>query len=475
MPRNRNRNKKVKKQVRREVQREFNLPVKAPRPKRPKSNLPMRQPRGGLRDDLLGVFKRHGPEYANMALNTARSFITGFGDYKINKNSLMDGNIPQIRNSNLGKAGISITHCEYLGDLSSTSAFTVSSYPLNPGISATFPWLSSLAVSFEEYVIDGMIFELKSTSSNAVLSTNASSALGTMVVATRYDALDPVFSNKMEMLNYEFGNSCDPSKNLIHPIECSYAQTTIPHRYIRVGGIPANADLRLYDYGTTDVATVGMQSIGGAVAEIWISYQIRLFKPKLIASSDAVTSFAAHYQLLAPTAAAPFGTPPGTKIFDSIGVAIASGTTILIIPTSPGRKFFMMWTVTGGSVATVGPTVSFNNATGVNTFVNQTVSSKGAGGTGTVMIIVSTFVATSTATITVTYGVGGTLPTAITSSDLMVFIIPDDFILKNSLPEFDLLMDATEPRDDDVEEESDVLDEDFYHKLRLLMKKQPTL
>ena len=144
--------------------------------------------------------------------------ITGFGDYRVEHNTLMLGGMspPEIVNS-ANRGSVIIRHREYLGDVNATTAFTLQQYPINPGQQLTFPWLSQVAESFEEYRLRGAIFEFKSLSSDAVLSSATSSALGSVIMATQYDVLDEPFLNKMEMENYEFANSEQTLLHLLSP------------------------------------------------------------------------------------------------------------------------------------------------------------------------------------------------------------------------------------------------------------------
>lgn len=206
--------------------------------------------------------------------------LTGWGDYTLDGNSLMDGGMspPQILNS-IDKGGYIVRHREYLGDVNSTINFNVESYPLNPGVS-TFPWLSSIAGSFEEYKFRGIVFEFKSTSSDAVLSSATSSALGSVIMATEYNVLNPNFTGKMAMENHEFANSCKPSCNFYHPIECKANLTPLSQLFVRTTPVGDNADARLYDLGNFQIATTGMQVAGGAIGELWVTYEIELYKPR---------------------------------------------------------------------------------------------------------------------------------------------------------------------------------------------------
>ena len=159
--------------------------------------------------------------------------ITGFGDYRVEHNTPCSGDEPPEIVNSANRGSVIIRHREYLGDVNATTAFTLQQYPINPGNNFTFPWLSQVAESFEEYRLRGAIFEFKSLSSDAVLSSATSSALGSVIMATQYDVLDEPFLNKMEMENYEFANSSKPSCTFYHPIECKKSLTPRRGRTLR--------------------------------------------------------------------------------------------------------------------------------------------------------------------------------------------------------------------------------------------------
>lgn len=223
--------------------------------------------------------------------------ITGFGDYQapafeIAENKLLETNGPPTVVNN-GKEFI-IRHREYLGDLyatvpavGSSSAFEIQTYRINPGDSRAFPWLFSVARNFEQYEIQGMLWEYKSNYSDAVVTT--SGALGTVIIATEYNSASPPFTNKIQMENYEFAQSAKPSLSMVHPVECARHQSVLSELYIRqtdnVSTLSAQ-DIKTYDFGNFQVATVGIPGNGSAggfvnLGEIWCTYQIRLLKPKI--------------------------------------------------------------------------------------------------------------------------------------------------------------------------------------------------
>jgi len=122
--------------------------------------------------------------------------ITGFGDYNISVNSLMGPAFTPPEIINRSRESVCIRHREYITDITASSAFTLQSYDINPGLVSSFPWLSAVAGNFEEYMISGMIYEFKTLSAD--YTTASSAALGFVVMATQYNALSANFPDKKD-------------------------------------------------------------------------------------------------------------------------------------------------------------------------------------------------------------------------------------------------------------------------------------
>lgn len=221
--------------------------------------------------------------------------IMGYGAYRRVKRSnstpIMEPQVPKIRNTKGG--GMIVNHCEFIADIPSSSVFRSLTLALNPGLNQTFPWLSRVAQNFEEWLPRGMIFEYRTTSSDTLLA--ASPALGSVIIATQYNAINPDFTGKAQMENYEGAVSCKPSVSMIHQIETARSRTVMDEMYIRTQPLTStNADLRMYDLGKTQIAIVGSQTNGPPLGELWISYEIELRKPKI--PEDPIIE-AAHWWL----------------------------------------------------------------------------------------------------------------------------------------------------------------------------------
>lgn len=292
--------------------------------------------------------------------------ITGFGDYQVAENSLIQGGLspPEIVNA-VNHAGFIVRHREYLGDITASTDFTVHTYPINPGMDETFPWLSQIANSFEQYTMRGLVFEFKSLSSDSILSSATSTALGSVVMATSYDSLDAAFVSKNQMENYDFANSEKPSSSFYHPVECKKSMgTTLDCLYIRDSTPPANSDKRMYDLGLFQLATSGMQSATGVIGELWCTYEIELYKAKV----GKVQSYADHFELFTGiSGSTPLGTARSKSSTSNLGCVI-NGLELQFPDKVVGKKVMINWHVAGAAGATVSPTFTLTNCSGLTIF-----------------------------------------------------------------------------------------------------------
>lgn len=211
--------------------------------------------------------------------------ITGYGDYKVNRNSLLHGNIPQVSNPPLGPNSTCIQYKEYLGDvISSVTAgkFAISKYVLNPSNAQLWEFLAQIACNYEEWRPEGICFIFRSTSADALNSVNT--ALGTVIMATNYNPYNPDFTTKGEMEAYEFCTAGVPSQDLIHMVECDPHQGAISLFFTNTPQNQGNGDIRFNQLGTFYIATVGCQGTSVNLGELWVTYQISLLKPKLFQS-----------------------------------------------------------------------------------------------------------------------------------------------------------------------------------------------
>lgn len=350
--------------------------------------------------------------------------ITGVGDYKVSSNSLMAGpgvavdSLPKFSNSG---RGVRLTHREYIQDITTGSvagAFNLTKVVIQPAL--TLPWASSVAQQFQEYKIHGMIFEFKSTSSDALNSTNT--ALGTVVMATQYNVLTPDYTNKQQMDQSEFSCSAKPSQSIIHPIECARGESMLNVLSTRNGPAPtSSSDLRLYDFGNFYIATAGGQAASVTVGELWCSYDIELLKPALGAAADEADVYVLGAGIAVTTNY--FGTTlPAKSASSDLGTTLTN--TTITFPSSFTGQVQLTYIV-GGTAATVqGPTVTPSaGATALNMFANYANSNIGPGGTYSAGNMISSYTFSCVGGGLLTFS-GGQFPTATTQGTLIINVLP---------------------------------------------------
>jgi len=312
-----------------------------PKPRKPKKDASSSSGIFTKLGGALGTAFGGGPGGAlGSAAGSWLSKITGFGSYKLTKNSILGAGKVGVP-SFAGKDGncVTIAHREFITTVYGSVAFNSSTYYLNPGLFATFPWLSKIAMNFEQYELLGCVFEFKSTSGSAIASDNT--ALGSVVLATEYNVAEPDFSDKVEMESHEFVVSGKPSSDIIHGIECNPAYSTLNLQYVRTAELVGTQDQRFYDLGKFQIATQGMQLDDVPIGELWVSYHIRLCKPR-VHHMDELT-----YAVISES---PNFSANTTQFFGTTG-GIASSTSTLDVEPSTNTitldtqgNYLLCWT-----------------------------------------------------------------------------------------------------------------------------------
>lgn len=195
--------------------------------------------------------------------------------------------VPRFSQSDVTE--ITLSNREYVKDIyapSSLNSFQVQTWSLNPGLPDSFPWLAQLAINFEEYEIVQLIYTFKSTVADFA---SASGQVGQVVMATQYNPNSDAFADKEEMMLHDGGMSCKTTESLVHGIECDPSKNAgASQKYVRVGNLPTTEDLKNYDLGKTSIAVINCPATyqGQQLGELWVSYTIKLRKPKF-ASGNA--------------------------------------------------------------------------------------------------------------------------------------------------------------------------------------------
>jgi len=238
--------------------------------------------------------------------------------------------------------GVVITKREYVSEIygpaltspSTAEPFSLQSFAINPGLERTFPWLSQIAANYDEYTMNQLIFTFKSTTTESGNQTNGQ--VGTVIMATNYNAAAAPFAEKFTMMQYDKANSSRLTESLQHGVECNPALLSGSHgEYVRVNPVVSNQDLKTYDHGLFQIAVANCtanlsnQSLG----ELWVSYSVTLRKPKfftgkgLAISKDIFLSFPSGSE----TNANPLGSNTLKGQQNNIGILAAPTATINVL------------------------------------------------------------------------------------------------------------------------------------------------
>lgn len=256
---------------------------------------------GGIAGGALGLMHggvHGGIDGAQSGWDSGANFSkwAGWGDYgPMVTNQIMDGGSgdQQLVAVNPGdmSGDLIFSHTEFVQNVTvnasgaGTSKFSLQSFPINPGLSNTFPFLAQIAANFTLYELQGLIFQYKPTSGEFG-STNSNS-LGKVIMATNYDPDADNFANSQQMENYDYASASKPSIGALHGIETAPKQRLTNQLYIRTG--VSTKDKILTDIGNFQVATEGIYCGASGqfvIGELWVTYRIKLSRANLNLSSS---------------------------------------------------------------------------------------------------------------------------------------------------------------------------------------------
>lgn len=341
--------------------------------------------------------------------------ITGWGDYSVSSNSLIFPTkaIPTF----VGDNSIRIRHKEFIGNVSSSDTFENQTFDINPGNQTSFPWLQTIAQNYEQYNINGMIGYYRSTSADALNSTNT--ALGKVIIAADYNSADNEFLNSEQMYSSMHANSGPPSKDLLFAVECAPSNKLTKSLFVRTGEVPSNQDQRLYDHCKLQLATEGSQA-SSVIGELWVVYDITLFNPVQNALAGFnVKSAKMQFTLPVNTTAHHFGTDSEWDYNGIDGLYLSADSTITFPKMLGSGTFLICYRVRGDSTAVVNPTFNATNCTLKTVWQGNTISTASNSSTTTLNYMLWQVVRIDKPGAYLEYTVG-TLNANITSGDLFI-------------------------------------------------------
>jgi hypothetical protein len=301
-----------------------------------------------------------------------------------------------------------IIHRELVSNITGSTAFTVANtLAINPGIAATFPWLSTQAPAWEQYRFNKLKFEY--------FTRTGSNIPGSFSIIPDYDAADAAPLSEQIASSYEDVCEDAPWKDMVCTLRPSAMHSTGPRKFIRTGPLAANLDIKTYDVANVFLATVDGTAVSWG--KLWVEYDITLFTPQLPAGGFALS--AQHFNPAlnaAPTTANILGNAVGVSNATSSALATVAGSVVTFLQAG---KFLVNYSATSTTDTITGvPAVGAGAVFDATFFANQAGSV--GGGSATAVLVQDSVITTP---------VGGTLTydntvVAGTAADLLIVQLP---------------------------------------------------
>lgn len=363
--------------------------------------------RGGYWADLWSNARKYVPRAIGGALGIATGTgwgagvsagaqfsknILGWGEYKAEGMDLT-GNVPSMHSA--GENGVIVTHKEMIGTIYSSTDFHVTKYEINPGVAATFPWLSGLAKNFQQYNIEGLAFVYVPTCSDAV-SAGTVASMGSVSMSSDANVMTPEPTSTLGMQAAQFSRSGKPSQHMIMPVEQDeeFGGRPLRHMLIRSGAVPAGQSLQFYDDCVVYVATDGNGVAGVQLGQLYVIYAMTLNNPAPIELGSSIKTTTVRIAASTISTAHPLGTAATawTHTMDHIGVAYVSPTAFRVARGNAGVYMVNYIMTTDGTGVITPGNVTCQDEAGNNllatVLVNGTVGSvSGPGAAGAAHVI----------------------------------------------------------------------------------------
>lgn len=234
-----------------------------------------------------------------------------------------------------------IVHREKIARLTTpgTGVFTLlGSFPLNPGSPDTFPWLSNEAAGWESYKFNRIRF--------IWIPTSGTQVAGNVIMAPDYDASDQAPAGETIISSYSDCQEGNIWCRFAADLGSALLNSNLKSKYVRIGALSANQDIKMYDSGNFFVFSVDDAVVNNG--KLWVEYDVELFNPQVppggFQSSGTLLGAGGSFSAASPFGAAPVSTGP---------LAITSaGAVVAVRNVEVGQELCFAITVVGSAITT---------------------------------------------------------------------------------------------------------------------------
>jgi len=287
-----------------------------------------------------------------------------------------------------------IVHRELIGSVVGSAAFAVPlTFAVNPGLPASFPWLSTQAQAWETYRFNKLRY--------CYYTRTGTGVPGSCMLVPDYDAEDSAPISEQVASSYEDVEEDAPWKDICCELRPSAMFSIGPKKFVRTGAVPAGTDVKTYDAAQLFVCTTDGTAVNWG--KLWVEYDVEFFTPQINPAGVGVLSQQHLVSTVAPTTAANFGAPVSSA--GSANIVSVAGNVLTFNQAGQFNVVYQSSATT--SISFTGNPVCGAGASFVTTFYDGNGFENGGGGTTvTVQCAMVKAVVGSTLTFDNTYVLG---------------------------------------------------------------------
>lgn len=179
--------------------------------------------------------------------------------------------LPKVTTNPRGRS-YRIQKSEMVSSVLGSINFAQQSWPINPGLENSFPWLHAIAQQWEQYKFHSLTYQY-------VTRTNTSEK-GSVILAPDYDANDGAPTSEEQVTTYQDAKEEVPWTDNAIRLDRKAMFPTGDRKFVRRGLVPFS-DSRLYDAGTFYVCTLGQAADNTVLGKLWVHYDVEFFVPSV--------------------------------------------------------------------------------------------------------------------------------------------------------------------------------------------------
>jgi len=204
-----------------------------------------------------------------------------------------------------------------LTSVAGSTSFTVQkTLQLNPGLAATFPWLSVECQNWTQYTVHALTAEWV-----PILPT---SSAGDVLISPNYNSSKPAPTTEQQAANNKDSVMDSVWQCILAPLDPAGMMGIAPRRFIRSANIAG--DIKTFDVGNLFICT-NNEAGSSAAGKLYLSYDIEFFEPE---DDPSESTYPQQTSMFVNTSNQTFssGTAAaqqfGTAVFDPLGVGVDS-------------------------------------------------------------------------------------------------------------------------------------------------------